>query len=695
MIATTCLRTLFVLLISASIASCGSSSSKGGGPTNNPTPPESCAAANIVDIQVPSSNNFGPLQYASDVNCFKFTLTTANTISISAYGPTSITGSLLSSTHGKLYTSSGILIEENDNNGIQGHFFIERVLSAGTYYVDVTTPTTAGTYYTLNVALPYSNDGTCPVNRAHATSSTIPFVITGFQLDNSQDVDCFKFILTTESAIVISTTGSTNTFGKLYDYNGTLLESNADSGIDTNFLIERTLSSGTYYVEVTSQTVGGSYDLNFDRVFPDTGCPAIVISSILYTSTGLQLENSQDRDCFRFTLDAQRTVDISTAGLTDTIGRLYNSSGSLLRSNDNSGSSRNFLIGRTLSAGTYYLDVTTKTITGGSYILNLVPSFPNTDCPATDISTSYTSNSLQLDSSQDRDCFEFTLTTEGTIAISTIGSTNTFGRLYASNGGLIEFDDDRGSGRNFFIRRILSAGTYYVDVATRTNTGGSYTLRVSTPCVSPASISPYILYSSSFRLRDSGDRDCFEFRLRNRHTIAISTTGSTDTFGGLYDYRGRVIELDDYDGSSRFFIERTLSAGTYYADVATRTSAGGSYTLNLKLVLPDPDCPATDISIPYRSAVLQLNPLNNRACFRFTLTTGRTVSISTRDFDIPDLLDTSGSLYASSGSRLMFRSGNGSGFSISRTLSPGTYYIGVMLEEEGASGSYTLRVDFL
>lgn len=74
------------------------------------------------------------------------------------------------------------------------------------------------------------------------------------------DVDYFNIELDATSVLTIYTTGSTDTRGKLYDTNCILspLQSNSDSGDGANFLISRDLAEGTYWVEVSHQTGGGS-----------------------------------------------------------------------------------------------------------------------------------------------------------------------------------------------------------------------------------------------------------------------------------------------------------------------------------------------------------------------------------------------------------------------------------------------------
>ncbi|MCM1297949.1 MAG: amidase domain-containing protein [Firmicutes bacterium] len=83
------------------------------------------------------------------------------------------------------------------------------------------------------------------------------------KLDNSSDIDCFKFIPTQTKQYTFTTTGNTNTYGKLCSSSGTVLNSNEDSGVSNNFSITQTLTKGqTYYIYVSSSyPVQGFYGL--------------------------------------------------------------------------------------------------------------------------------------------------------------------------------------------------------------------------------------------------------------------------------------------------------------------------------------------------------------------------------------------------------------------------------------------------
>ena len=139
------LLSLFVLPLSVLIVSCGSSDGSGG----RNTPPEDCNSGNNTrNVQVPFTE-VGFLSGLSDVNCYKFTLTTSAFITASTNGSTD--------TVGDLYDSNGILIVGNDDILASGdfNFYLNRFLRYGNYYMVVTVSPDAiigfSGSYTLNV----------------------------------------------------------------------------------------------------------------------------------------------------------------------------------------------------------------------------------------------------------------------------------------------------------------------------------------------------------------------------------------------------------------------------------------------------------------------------------------------------------------------------------------------------------------
>ena len=84
-----------------------------------------------------------------------------------------------------------------------------------------------------------------------------------------------------------------------------------------------------------------------------------------------RLETGGDVDFFQVQVSRSGTLTVYTTGSTDTYGTLQNSSGSSLATNDDGGSGRNFSIARSVSAGTYYIQVRGfSSSTTGSYTVH-------------------------------------------------------------------------------------------------------------------------------------------------------------------------------------------------------------------------------------------------------------------------------------------------------------------------------------
>ena len=79
----------------------------------------------------------------------------------------------------------------------------------------------------------------------------------------------------------------------------------------------------------------------------------------------------------------------------------------------------------------------------------------------------------------DKDVFRIDVRLAGTLVLQTTGNTDTYGRLLASDGRLLYFDEDRGSGTNFRISTTsLAVGVYYLEVTGHGGATGTYDLSV-------------------------------------------------------------------------------------------------------------------------------------------------------------------------------------------------------------------------
>ena len=81
-------------------------------------------------------------------------------------------------------------------------------------------------------------------------------------IGGESDDDMFTFLLTAGAEIAIESSGSTDVKGRLYDSNGVLLQENDNGGSSPNFLIDRSLDPGRYYIQIEGVNDDGSYGLS-------------------------------------------------------------------------------------------------------------------------------------------------------------------------------------------------------------------------------------------------------------------------------------------------------------------------------------------------------------------------------------------------------------------------------------------------
>jgi len=199
------------------------------------------------------------------------------------------------------------------------------------------------------------------------------------------------------------------------------------------------------------------------------------------------------------------------------------------------------------------------------------------------------------------DYFKVVTTDTGTLKAYTAGSLDTYGYLLDTNCNLnspVAVNDDRSQeNNNFYIEaRDLPAGTYYVAVKHWESDPdnpvglGTYTLLVefnSDDHGSDPSSATFVGCNNSVsgNLEIAGNEDYFKIDLSGTGTVKVYTTGTTDTVGVLMNSSESVITQDNDSGSdSNFYIERNLSAGTYYVVVKHNDplNGTGTYTLNVE-----------------------------------------------------------------------------------------------------------------
>ncbi len=159
-------------------------------------------------------------------------------------------------TMGYLYDSNGTLIASNDDGGENLNFIITDELTYGaTYYVKVKAyGSNTGDYdirvgYTTQSSSGDQNDSDCSNDQA----SAIQLSLNSWQ---SGEICCpgaemwYKFTPSTTAYYTIYTVGSLDTYGYLYDANGTEIDHDDDDGSSLNFkMVQRLAANQTYYIK--------------------------------------------------------------------------------------------------------------------------------------------------------------------------------------------------------------------------------------------------------------------------------------------------------------------------------------------------------------------------------------------------------------------------------------------------------------
>ena len=192
--------------------------------------------------------------------------------------------------------------------------------------------------------------------------------------------------------------------------------------------------------------------------------------------------------------------------------------------------------------------------------------------------------------------------------------------------------------------------------------------------------------SVSGNLETAGDIDYFQFSLRKKGTVTISTTGGTDTLGTLRNNLGNYIETNDDSGQrENFSIKRSLTPGTFYISVSHALSQGiGTYSLRVNFVekVTYPDLAVDSVRVNKTSVKsgdtvqVTLKRSNkgdkNSATFNHGIYLSRDRTITTSDRSLASL------------SPISMNAGASRTFSqevtIPKNTTPGTYYIGYIVD---------------
>ena len=690
-----------------------------------------------------NSSETGQIDSAEDVDYFRLEIPEPGGLTVYTTG--------VLDTIGSIEDDTGVAFIEGDQGGEGNNFRIVCAAKPETYYIRVRGNQGATGPYTLHTSFteaPVASDAETSVDtpgiaddhgNLYKVATELFFDIpqTG-QIDSAGDVDYFRLEIPEPGGLTVYTTGVLDTIGSIEDDTGVAFIEGDQGGEGNNFRIVCAAKPETYYIRVRGyEDATGDYTLHASFVPGEQqfageleGIVADPENNTRATATNIPLGSSRDGaispagdiDYWRVQISYTAWLYITTLGSTDTEGRLEDSSGRTLATDDDSGVFSNFRISHRVTEGTYYIRVAGFQATTGNYRLQVVGDLVgNTPATATPLSLgssqrrtlNYSSGTTIGGNTEvigDIDYFRVQVPTAGELTVETTESTDTEGRLEDDRGNTLATDDDGGAGSNFKIVHNVTAGTYYIRVIgyynsrTKLYSVGHYTISANLGADAPANPddhgnTPATATSLSLnspltgRIDPSDDIDYFRVQVPTAGELTVETTGSTDTEGRLEDDRGNTLATDDDGGAgSNFRIVHDVSPGTYYIRVTSwRSSRTGNYSLEARMAGADDhgNTPATATSLSLNSPLTgRIDPSDDIDYFRVQVPTAGELTVETTGST-----DTEGRLEDDRGNTLATDDdgGAGSNFRIVHDVSPGTYYIRVTSWRSSRTGNYTLQ----
>ncbi|MBT5241513.1 MAG: matrixin family metalloprotease [Rhodospirillaceae bacterium] len=487
------------------------------------------------------------------------------------------------------------------------------------------------------------------------------FVVGGAQsgqIEISGDEDWFAIEVVANRLYRFDLTGNTlaDTYLDLRGAQGQSLAFNDDGGPGLNSRITFTpAETGTIYLVASAFSSGtGSYTLTAVDITPPS-IPGITISEGLSDSPGSiatsdvlisgdtfvgRLANGTDHDFVRIELTAGVTytfdlqgADSGSGTLANPFFELNNSEGQLLTANNNGGVGLDSRITYTPTvSGTYYLEVTTNQVVGGTYTLVTTPdertvldsdvnpgmqvSEGGNDVPGSNVSDigidPGDTFSGSLSTPQDTDYIRVNLTARFEYSFELQGTESEQGTL--SNpvfelrdkfGNVITSSEDDGSG-HVLTHTASVSDHYFLSVRTTGSAGGTYRVVASQPdgpiplivqegptdAVASVSTDIDLLIGDTFEgeIGSLDDIDYVRVELTGGSRYIFDLKGEDsgngtleDPFLVLRDDEGTILRQNEDGGvlSASRIIFTPEDSGTYYLSAHTPAVGGGTGTYSL------------------------------------------------------------------------------------------------------------------
>lgn len=478
---------------------------------------------------------------AGDEDYYKVELSGNTTLAFEALGDLD--------TYGYLYDCNYNLITSDDDLGEGNNMkIVANLAGQQRYYLRVRHYSSTNTgNYSLKITTVASSTDSEANNFSSAVQLNTENYVTqsGFGINSSGDVDFFKFVPQVDGIYTFKSTGLTDVYGEVYDSSQTLIKGDDNSNANGNFMISLPLTANqTYHLKVSGPNgTTGNYGLD--------------IAKGQYLTVPQYLQLPYDQLCWAtasamaisyFNNDTiNRTLDIAKSRSNSQYPCVFNKPGYLYE------------------GVVYGTDIYTNT----SINFNTVINEDSSGHPKDVNSYCYTTNEL------------FKSIDNGYPIIVTVPNGAGGNHVVIIKGYKID-----GNGLQYIYNDPLDGQEHM-----STDLG---TLSYVTFYPQYADLEPNNTIADAGRLDTnqpvegsigkSGDVDFYKFPFSNsaNQQCILETTGTTDTYGEVYDNNGILVASSDNGGQgSNFKIQFTATAyKTYYVKVSHNGSGTGSYTLN-------------------------------------------------------------------------------------------------------------------
>lgn len=554
-----------------------------GSPESEPNDSISSATATACGASMCAS-----IQVAGDRDYFAYTIASSGYVvhETSCDGDTTLT----------LFDWTGSQIGFDDDGGAGLCSLLGMNLPAGTYFVGVGEFGDDGTVnYALSIDCETSaqpeiepNDSSAQAN-ALGCGSKISAII-----DPVGETDWFRVDVPSFASVTVQTldcAGDTTLF--LRDAGGSAIEFDDDDGAALCSLISRDLFAGTYYLEIHEFGDNGTVTyvvsavctpIPPDEVEPNDS-PATANPIACGESKHGAIAWSGDVDFWTFSLATDSTVDVMTECDGDSILGLFDSGGSQIAFDDDSGPGLCSRLVSTLAAGTYALGIGEYSH-GGTFEYSI-----SIDCFETVACGQTVSGSIASFGEVDRYALSLAAGALVTFDVACDGDGEL--TVMDSTGARLGFSDDA-VGLCPRLRLNLPAGAYSVLINERLNDDTmNYSLVVTCEPPLPLESEPNGEPGTADAIACGGavsgtvspvaDLDFWTFSLATLSQVVVETDCTGDTTLTLFDSTLTQIGFDD-DGGAGLCSRLTtmLDSGTYYVVVGDFLNDGTlAYILEL------------------------------------------------------------------------------------------------------------------